>query len=273
MKAACYAADMDRCDELARIVPEETDIWRFAATCGGRLKTIAGRCAERLPQPPMPDDLDVDDFAPPGLELARRCEGGELSSCDAITALAAPPPELLEYGRTCGGRVQRRAAVTCVEELARTEPLPDPAPADELDRKLREQLRTLADACLGVDVAACDRLAAEAPDGYEPYAEFGASCAERRPVTTASCADDPLLAGVPPADPGEIENELEVDLRELAIACGDGDYRSCAALVERAAGPEYRAFRVFGRTCGGRDETELPSACVAALATEGSRTS
>jgi hypothetical protein len=269
MKTSCYAGDMHRCDDLAAIVPEDTDIWRFAATCGGRLAAPEARCVERLPQAPMPKALAFDDLPLPGLELARDCSRGTLSACDSITSLAAPPPELLEYGRTCGGRVQRRTAVTCVGELADEEPLPPAAPVEDLDKGLRERLGTLAYACVGSDLAACDALTAATPEGYEPYRDFGASCGERRQATTGSCADDATLHGLLPAgDPSEIEDETEVELRELAIACGDGDYASCARLVDHAVGPEYRAFTNFGRACGGRDAGDLPSACLAALGEE-----
>jgi hypothetical protein len=270
LKATCYAGVLEDCDELARIVPKDTDIWVWAATCGGRLDSPGARCTEQLPQAPLPSRLDVNHLSSPGLDLARECERGKLAACDSVTALAEPPPELLEYGRTCGGRVEKRTATTCVEELGDTETLPEPSPADGLDAERRDRLGALAYRCLGLDLAACDTLAVEARGGYEPYREFATSCGDRLSAATGSCAAESKLAGIPAADdPTDVEDETEVDLRELAIACGDGDYASCAALVERAEAAEYAAFRRYGRTCGGRPEGDRPSECLEALGEEG----
>jgi hypothetical protein len=260
---------MGQCDALAGIVPADTDIWVWAVACGGRGEPTGERCVERFPEAPDPVVLTVEDLSAPGLDLAEACEDGSLEMCDELASLESSPPELGEYGRTCGGRTPTAVATTCAEELGASETLPEPASAEGLDEDLRGRLDELAYDCLGFDLRACDALAGEAPGGYEPYRAFGASCGERLPAPSGSCADEPELSRIPPATAARtVEDETEAELRELSIWCGRSEYERCAELVERAEGPASRTFREYGRTCGGLDEEDRPEACLLALGQE-----
>lgn len=61
-------------------------------------------------------------------------------------------------------------------------------------------------------------------------------------------------ASEPPPD------DLESELRRIAQGCYDGQEARCDELAERA-GPGYREFREFGRTCGNL-EAEPVTSCL-----------
>lgn len=112
-------SDAEACRDLGlEALDFDGDIYgAFAATCGGRMRTVASAGCVNLMNTEL---VPAEGSPPPGLEsgldeLWQRCSGGDRGSCTTLWLEAGSSDALTEeqkdsykrFGRTCGGIVDR----------------------------------------------------------------------------------------------------------------------------------------------------------------------
>lgn len=177
------------------------------------------------------DDADLDG-------LHDDCAGGEMPACDELFWLSPYGSEYESFALTCGGTGVDAAYGTCAWSAGDVEqPSTDGDSADDERSSVGDDadLDELWTACEGGDLAACDELYAESPEGSE-YREFAATCG-------GAGQGDGNCAG---------EGQDDPFLDELYDACAESDLHACDDLFFYA--PVGSAYEEFGSTCGGRRE-------------------
>jgi hypothetical protein len=214
----CAAGDMAACDTLYLESPAGSHFEWFGYTCG-LISDGAVWCVELIPDE---TNQRLDD-------LYAACAAGDMQACDDLYLESAVGSDYEEFGRTCGNRTD--GSRWCVDEQ----------PTGEVnDYGDDAYLDGLWDDCVAGDMAACDALYLESPDGSR-YEEFGYTCGD---LTDGSlwCIDVPD----PNLPPGSACGDPALDA--LYSACAAGNWQACDDLyMDSPVGSECETF---GDTCG-----------------------
>lgn len=185
--------------------------------------------------------------------MALRCHDGSLRSCDDLFQRGAVGTAYVEYGRSCGGRLDPPPdpgeAPNCrlrrdPTRIDRPEPAPEGSSAELRDLAVRCEARGGLEACDAL-------LRASVP--HTDVEDFAITCGWRiddtRPNACVGLHGIPL--GAPPQDLGGDDA-----LDELARECFEARMNSCDLLYARSnRGSRYKGY---AGACGGRLEQPEP---------------
>ena len=226
--------------------------WEFdTVDAQGEFNTVAISAdhPSRITFPVVEVDGVPDEYPPcPGLR------GQPCRPYEAITNTSAAAPESDELQGFVGDVTDDAEAL---DEAGEDGGAPDAATGEGFDHSTAAlrvlgddpELDELAVDCHQDDLASCDDLFVQSPDG-SLYEAYGATCGARLDEpTNRICVD--VLVGVGD-DPAGLGNDAF--LNELANQCAQGDMLDCDILyAEAEIGSEYERF---GGSCGGRVRTE-----------------
>ena len=174
----CEGGDLSGCDELFLVSPIGSAYETFGDTCGGRMSSAAGTCADPAFETVVEGQLGDH----PGLDaLWAACAVGSYDACDDLWGMSAGGSGYEAYGSTCGdttaptqGGCVEHFGVGAGDDLFADEYGDDPG------------LDAVHDACATEGAAACNLLFEMSPldSGYE---RFAATCGQRRALTFTQC--------------------------------------------------------------------------------------
>ncbi len=168
---ACRTDDMAACDELWRLVPNDTPAEALGASCNGRATGIGRWCVDVVADvPQLAEWMSIRDTWTELYTLA--CGAGDFTACDDLSWATPDGSSTKMFASSCGDRLEGSPPGGCAAALGDGEHhqgLVGSDPALDPD----------ALACGTYGGAACDRLATVAPTGTE-YDLVAITCGGRR---------------------------------------------------------------------------------------------